>query len=263
MVWRLRACLSEHPTRHHRAASSGGNSYTCVSWGTLHASFGASGTRVFEVYVLLLADNDVVLKLCVFDLFEEGLQALDCERDHIRVLPTAIYKMRDLRKRDRSRAQYGEQGLDRTIEVLGSLQVVDGAVSPDLQEQLLNHHWIDKGEAVLVCAATEMESAFIATGDKRFIEAFGGAQDLQNVRAVLNGRIWCLEAVILKIIDRFGFRYCDERMGPVVGALDVDKYIKMVWRNGEGQVREGLLSQIRDFQAKCPGLLVPTQFDVG
>jgi hypothetical protein len=183
-------------------------------------------------------DNDVLKKLITFELFDWTLDLFNCSYQQVNILETAQYKFEgDWRKLKKGKSRRTEDKLIKYEEVVALAktlpQISEVSVAIEIFEQLSSFENIDPGEAILTSHAIallkEDEDAQIFTGDKRFLTALAQV-DLPEINAYLKHRMWCLEQLVLKNIDCYGFEWVREQIVPV---RDCDRAIKVVFGSGD------------------------------
>ena len=183
-------------------------------------------------------DNDVLKKLITFGLFDRTLDLFNCSYQQVNILETAQYKFEgDWRKFRKGKVRKTENKLIKYKEVLEltrSLpQISEPSFDREIFEQLSSFENIDPGEAILTSHAIALikkdEDAQIFTGDKRFLNALAKV-DLPEINTYLKHRIWCLEQLVFKNIDYYGFEFVREQIVPV---RDCDRAIKAVFGSGD------------------------------
>ena len=139
---------------------------------------------------MILLDNDVLLKLAIYDLIDEALNALKVRPEQVSVLPTAKYSL--LPAKNRLKRCKDEQTADRLEAFLMTCSIIsqDG-IMPELIDELIGIQSLDSGEAVLFAYAATHAEAIVLTGDKRAISALMHS----NVVANMQGRVMALESV--------------------------------------------------------------------
>ncbi|MEE3715705.1 hypothetical protein V2H45_02975 [Tumidithrix elongata RA019] len=196
-------------------------------------------------------DNDVILKLSAFDLFDETLSILNLSWQQLQVVSSAQYTFRGKRYIN----QYSEPVCQKAIAIARQCQIV--TVESISEFALLNGvKKIDAGEAELIAATANREVFWLVTGDKNCLEALATAPNLESICNRLRGRTICLEQLIYKLIELKGFTWVQERI--IVGQ-ECDRAIKIIfgWSEpaSEATVLEGLQSYINDVQLRSQGLL--------
>ncbi len=198
-------------------------------------------------------DNDIILKLAACKLFWEAVDTLEVSKNDLRVLPSAKYVFKGRKKK------YGQVIIQDAISIVnkcGEIQLDEG--DEELQQlQQLQIEGIDPGEQLLICATRKETSFYLTTGDKRCLEALANQPKLDSVRQRLNGRVICLEQIILKLIKKQGF---DKVLTSVLPAKTYDTALKSIFGSGEKATQENVLSSlegyINDLRSKTKELLI-------
>jgi len=197
-------------------------------------------------------DNDILQKLATFDLFDETVKLFDAGSEQINILSTAKYKFQgdwEKLKKGRSRSPEAQfVNYERTIELAERLpQIAKTEIDTALFEQLSK--FIDPGEAVLtvyvsqILQKDETSKVSIWTHDKNFLRALTKV-DLPIVQTIFPYRFWCLEQLILKDIDAYGFEAVRDKIVPV---RDCDKAMKAVFGSGELSTPENSLATLNSY----------------
>lgn len=181
--------------------------------------------------MIVLADNDILLKLARCDLFDEFLTAFAVTAADLRVLRTARFSVTTARHRKR----IGDASFARLTAFLAAVADVDADPDPAavaaLTEQTDKN--IDAGEAVLFAVCPLVPDSVIVTGDKKSLAglAAAGAEEATCTALCrsLAGRMFCFEQVLARVLDRFGFdavrqklidgRECNRRLALWLGSV--------------------------------------------
>jgi hypothetical protein len=177
--------------------------------------------------VLCFIDNDIILKFAACNLLDEVLIALNCERKHVRVSPTAIHKFR--KRNSKLVADYGEDGVRRAIAFVSSVTPIN---ETNTEEQLLLNEVdkIDEGEAILFATTANVQAFVLTTGDKNCLRALAQNSICQPICARLKGKVICFEQVFLRVINHSDFETVKAHVLP---ALECDKVLKTAFGLGE------------------------------
>lgn len=159
--------------------------------------------------MLVLADNDILIKLAGCSLLERFFEVLS--NPLVYVVPTTRFSLPKQAKRKISAP-------DRVALLCDWLKTntQDISVSNDLNllDQLGVIDGIDSGEARLFAAICETdEQRYLMTGDKRSLRAIiNSKSELPRVFAKLSGTVYTLESAILLLIEQLGFSEINEVM---------------------------------------------------
>ena len=164
--------------------------------------------------MIVLADNDILLKLARCDLFQEFFEAFNLRPGDIRILKTARFST----KSNKHRRKLGEEAFARLATFLN--QVADIDAIPD-QETIAaltdqNDKNIDAGEAVLFAVCPLIPESFILTGDKKSLVGLASAAKedaaCRTIAISLAGRVICFEIVLMRVLNRFGFEAIRQKL---------------------------------------------------
>lgn len=196
-------------------------------------------------------DNDVILKLVACNLFWEAVGVLGLTPDDLRVRASTKYYFRKKPK------IYPQAVREQAIAVVEQCQLIDDPPINEELQILQQIEGIDPGEGVLIVATQPEPSFYLMTGDKRCLEALATAPQLVEVRQRLEGRVVCLEQLILRLIETQEF---SKILTLVLPAREYDKALRSVFGSGERATRDkvllGLTGYIQDLRSKTEGLLV-------
>jgi len=206
--------------------------------------------------MILLSDNDILLKLAIYDLLDETLAELEAAHNEVFVLGTARFKLGVARKPERTKTKYGEAVFERLKTFLEQVQTLGDPAADELRlfDDIIG---IDPGEAVLFSASAQYAEFHLATGDKMSLRALHAHQACRLVCSRLTGKVICLEQIIARLIDRCGFVSVLNKVVPVRGC---DTALRAVFGSGlsatEENVRAGLESYVNDLRKDTGKLLV-------
>ena len=196
-------------------------------------------------------DNDIVIKLSAFDLFDGAITILNLDWEQLRVYSAAQYTFRG----KSYIAQYSESVCQKAIAISQKCQKVeaDNSIEFALLNKVKN---IDEGEAALIAATADKDIFWLTTGDKKCLKALATDPNLESVCKRLCGRVICLEQIILKLIEVKGFKFVRDRVLPMVSC---DKSLQICFGFSspayEEDVIAGLNSYINEVRQQAPNLL--------
>ncbi len=208
--------------------------------------------------MIVLADNDILIKLAACDLFDDFLTAYEVSPADIRILKLARHSIGSRKHRRR----IGEEGYQRLVVFLDA--VADILLEPDpahiaaLNKQTDKN--IDAGEAALFALCPHMPGSVIVTGDKKSLAGLTLAAETDGVCATmyqnLAGRVFCFEQIVTRILDRVGFEAIRDRL---IAGRDCDRGLTF-WLGSEldadePRFREGLRSYLDQARATSGTLL--------
>ena len=218
-------------------------------------------------------DNDIILKLATYNLFKNTLQSLDIEEDQIKILDTFKYKFSKQIKRKRgNRHNNGEKDdIQKALEITQNHQTISETNFSDVESDIyiklrnyskVNHdanNKIDKGDATLisyVCYLNQQENNnYLLTGDKNCLRALGNSGMIEIIE-LIQGRVWCLEQLILKNIEQFGFNLIQSKIYP---KNNCDTNLKLIFGYSkpasENEVIESLNKEIKTLKEETKNML--------
>lgn len=220
-------------------------------------------------------DNDIILKLATYDLFKKTLQSLDIEENQIYILDTFKYKFgkKNNRRRGNKVNDNKKYNLQKALEISKNhkaiseinfsnfeLYIYTKLIKYSKTSQDINNK-IDKGEATLIsyiCYLNQQENNnYLLTGDKNCLRALSNSE-MKDIIKYIQGKVWCLEQLILKNIEQFGFnliqskiyekKYCDTNLNLIFGYSEPAS---------ENEVIESLNKEIKILQEETKNLLYP------
>ncbi|MFB6349929.1 hypothetical protein ACFBZI_12060 [Moraxella sp. ZJ142] len=189
--------------------------------------------------MILICDNDIVIKLVGCELFDHMLMMLSATRKDILITPTARFSIQKYAKKQIT----NETVRDSLVALVNGLATVS-----DQDHQQLAHlssfDGLDGGENQLILAAVNMPHSTFLTGDKRCLSALVDNSDDKQISTItkqLANRIYCFEHILLQLIDCFGF---DVVKNKVLNRCVKDGMLDIVFRVGktENDVKDGLWS---------------------
>jgi hypothetical protein len=156
--------------------------------------------------LIVLADNDIILKLAQCDLLDALPDILDCQEAEIFITPVAKYQLLP-KKSAKAMSKCGnEETLARLTAFLETTQTLPSVKDTALLAQLENIEGIDGGEKFLFAAAVETENTLLITGDRRALRTLLEHQDqLPSVFSALQNAVVTFESAILLAMRRVGF----------------------------------------------------------
>jgi hypothetical protein len=223
-------------------------------------------------------DNDIILKLATCDLFNETLATFEISSTQIQILDSFKYKFVSDRQIKRKRGnqvnnnftQYDIKKALEIAETFATLSESSSDIDRDIYYRLENYSKtsndkkdkIDRGEAILIsrlCYLSQQgdTNSNLLTHDKCCLRALSKS-GFTDIIKHLDGRIWCLEQLILKYIEEFGFDIIQPKIYPV---RDCDQNIKMIFgysiEASEDVVKESLEKEIIVLRQETGNLLYP------
>jgi hypothetical protein len=208
--------------------------------------------------VICLLDNDIIHKLAACDLVEDALTALGLDFGDVLVLPTAKHKFGLTKNTPKAEARYGVEVFARIRALLEGVQEIDIELPAKEMQLLSDVEGIDTGEVVLFAATAYLDTAVLATGDKRSLRALALAPSCRPIALRIGPRVLCLEQIIRIVIGYFGFPQIRDKILP---ARSCDTSLRAVFGSGaeatEMNVLVGLDNYIVELRSLPVNLLIP------
>lgn len=201
--------------------------------------------------MLCLSDNDFILKLAEYDLLKEAMHALNISRKDVRILPRAKYVFPTKIGKNHTR-----DGVDRALKFIDGLSVISD-IDREEHIRLSRVVGIDSGEATLFAATNAIPDYLIATGDKRCLRAIASSTDCTDIAARIQGRIICLEQMIIRLIRFKNFEWVSQHVGSGVGDFAMEKAFaggRIGWK--EIDCMAWLNRYVDDLRAETGSLLI-------
>lgn len=163
--------------------------------------------------MIVLADNDIILKLAQCDLIGDLADILGEPVDEIFATPTAPYQLLP-KKADKALEKCGcEATVQRIKNFLNAASEIPAIQDDLLLQALVSINGIDDGEALLFAAATELPTPMLITGDRRALCALLANHDrLLTVSAALQGKVVTFESAILLALRKLGFAIVKQKL---------------------------------------------------
>ncbi|MFM7479098.1 MAG: hypothetical protein ACKO2T_26150 [Microcystis aeruginosa] len=208
---------------------------------------------------LYCLDNDIILKLSTCGLFEKTLNTFGVEINQVKILETFQFKFKRQaqQKRKRNPVKYNLEDALSVAETCDKISI-DNINQEDFI-QLQKIEGIDIGEAILLSYVSSLNKqnnlSYLLTGDKRCLKNLN-VPETNHITDYLQGKIWCLEQLILKDIEIYGFKCIQEKIYPV---RDCDTNLKFIFgydiESAEQEVRKLLETEIRKLRKETGNLL--------
>lgn len=194
--------------------------------------------------MIILADNDIIYKLAACNLLDEALVVLGVTHTDVSILPTAKYKFGITQSPARAEARYGADAVARIRDFLGSVRELDVVGPPEELQLLAEVDGIDAGEAVLFSATIRFEHYLLATGDKNSLRAVASAPACQPIALRLCGHVICLEQIVTRVIQHFGFAYGKDKIVP---ARSCDTALRAAFGSGNAATGSNVLATLEGY----------------
>lgn len=193
--------------------------------------------------MLLLSDNDILVKLGLLGLLPDFLKSLGLENNQVYITESTMYSLPpQLKKYTR------DNDIHRPIlELVAQFQKIS-SIDIELLEKFNTVSDIDSGEAILATKMIENSSAYLATGDKRFLRAIKQtdfSKDFEN-------RVYTFELALLLLVESIGYERVKSKILETSQLLDkpLDGLFKLAFRvdSTKDSDIECLISFTKDIQ---------------
>lgn len=159
--------------------------------------------------MIVLADNDILIKLAGCNLLDDFLHLLQTNTDNIFITTSAKFSIPSQIKKIQ----------DDTLKLkiaqfVGTLQTLP-TVDNKLLAQVQAFDDINGGEAYLMLAMRNYPDASFITGDKRCLGALiknKEKEPLTDIFNLLEHKVYCLESALLALIEIHGFDYINNKV---------------------------------------------------
>ncbi len=204
--------------------------------------------------MIALLDNDVVLKLARYDLFDHLIRIIG-EIADIRILSTLRYKFR-LRHPEKALAFCTtKEAYDRLCTFVDSVQAMEKPENDEIIARLGDVPSIDPGEALLFAYNLWKPESLTYIGDKRAITALGKGADISDVTALIQGRVKCFEQIMAEFLIQSGVEVIQAKVQSAPGC---DTTMDICFRAQTiVDVLTGLISYYQHLSENCNGILMP------
>lgn len=192
--------------------------------------------------MLLLSDNDILVKLGLLGLLPDFLKSLGLENSQVYITESTTYSLpSQLKKYTR------DTDIHRPIlELVAQFQKIS-SIDIELLEQFNTVSDIDSGEAILATKMIENPSAYLATGDKRFLRA---VQQTEFSKEFEN-RVYTFELALLLLIKFIGYERVKSKILENSQLLDrpLDNLFRLAFKENsvESDDIECLISFTKEF----------------
>ena len=179
--------------------------------------------------MIVLADNDIILKLAQCDLLDVLPEILGCDETDVFITDAAKYQLLP-KKPAKALSKCGnEETVVRLKAFLDTTQTLPAFKNEALLAQLEDIDNIDGGEKFLFAAAVEINNPLLITGDKRALKALLAHQkQLPTVFSSLQNAVVTFESAVLLAMDKFGFAIVKQKL---LGSPKPDGKLRLVLRS--------------------------------
>jgi hypothetical protein len=199
-------------------------------------------------------DVDILLKLAACDLLDDLNALLAVPHADLKVLATAVFKIRSLGKK----GIYPEGVIFQAIRFCESHDEIPTLQNTAVADGLTSlGAGMDAGEVILFSSALEYAPSRVVTGDKRALRMLGKLGKDHEVVRSLQGRVVCFEELLLRTFEARGFDYLCKHCH---AGVNHDGVLRLAFRSGlateQCEALEGIHSAWRVLNLESAGLLV-------
>jgi hypothetical protein len=106
---------------------------------------------------------------------------------------------------------------------------------------LSSAHGVDAGEAVLFSATIRFDHYLLATGDKNSLCAVASTPACWSIALRLCGHVICLEQIVTRVVQHFGFGYVKDKIVPV---RSCDTALRAAFGSGDAAAESNVLATL-------------------
>ena len=103
---------------------------------------------------------------------------------------------------------------------------------------------IHAGEAVLFSATIRFDYFILATGDKNSLRALASSPACQPIALRLCGHVICLEQIVTRVIQHFGFTHAKDKIVP---ARSCDTALRAAFGSGDAATESNVLAALDEY----------------
>jgi hypothetical protein len=197
--------------------------------------------------LIVLADNDIILKLAQCDLLDVLPDILELEEGaEIFITYAAKFQLRPKSPTKALSKCGNEETLSRLTAFLEITQTLPAVNDKALLNVMEDIDGIDGGERYLFASAVEAENSLLITGDRTALRALLEHQNqLPSVFSALQNAVVTFESAILLAIRKFGFAIVKQKL---LGSPKPDGMLRLVLKieTGEDDFIECLCSYSKE-----------------
>lgn len=163
--------------------------------------------------MIVLADNDIILKLAQCDLLDSLADLLGTDIENIYIPTTARYQLIPKNPQKLLSKCGNEETVARLQKFLAVAKDVPEIKNLDLLSRLTEIPNIDGGEQQLFAACVTDDKSILITGDRNALRAVISGKDyIPEVHAGLIDRVVTFESALLLALNFFGFAVLKQKL---------------------------------------------------
>lgn len=196
--------------------------------------------------MIVLADNDIILKLAQCDLLDSLTDLLGAPIERIFVSATARYQLLPKNTEKLLLKCGNEETVLRLSRFLNAVQDIPVIEDRKLLARVAEIPNIDAGEQQLFVACISDATSTLITGDRKALRAvISGKESVPELHAGLIDKVITFESALLLALDVFGFIILKQKL---LSCPKPDGVLKQILRPdmAEDNLRECLISYTRE-----------------
>lgn len=179
--------------------------------------------------MIVLADNDLILKLAKCNLLDALPDLLGTAIDEIFIAPAARYQLMP-HKAEKALAKCGNaETLERIRAFLAVVKDIPAVEDTELLGRLAAVPKIDPGEQLLFATCMAHQNAILLTGDRTALRALASSEAVDDVNVSLRCRVVTFESALLLAAKLIGFNELKNRLLAYPG-YEKDGVLKLIVR---------------------------------
>lgn len=193
--------------------------------------------------MLLLSDNDILVKLGLLGLLPNFVEILNLNNEQIYIASSTMYSLpNQLKKYTKNQEIY-----QPILDLVNTFSVID-EVNAAILATLSSLENIDSGEAILATKLIENSECYIATGDKRFLQAIQQTEFSSHFQQ----KVYTFEICLLLLCQQIGYLSFKEKILHSCSKLDksLDGLFRLAFKKDSMEENDiaCLLSYSKDVQ---------------
>lgn len=188
--------------------------------------------------MIVLADNDIILKLAQCDLLDDLPELLGQAWHEIYVTPTAKYQLLPKNQEKALRKCGNEETLTRLTAFISSTKIVSEVQDKALLAKLDDIDGIDSGEKLLFAAIAELADPLLITGDRKALRTLLENKDhLPTVFSALQNSVVTFETALLLAMRKLGFAIVKSKLlgSPLLTSSKPDGVLRLAIKSETGE----------------------------
>lgn len=152
--------------------------------------------------MICFADTDIILKIAACDLLPQTLQVLGVSRQQVYVYREEAYRI--YRHDPDVKRQYSSEARVRAERFVNGTSGIFGEIDVEEQNYMVAAG-IDTGEQVIFGATRDYSDFQVITADRKALRTLAHAAGCGGICKRMNGRFFCPEQILLRLINHVGF----------------------------------------------------------